>query len=537
MHALTPLKNGAALLFLFASVASLDVGLRDIDTKAALLLAVEPEDPKCFAETTRNLICFWQEDGPPEAYTLTYRYQSERQSSRCTVVAQRLGNQTRYLCELTSVQLFIPLDINVTMGDRVVFNRSLSIDQVFLLDPPGNLTVTRTEKPDQLLLSWLPPKVKYMDDVMMYEVSFWTPDFQLHKTKLVKGETEYQLKGLWPQTVYTARVRVKPDGLSYSGYWSAWTEPVAMETPPTEVDLLILLLSLVIFLILVLLSLTTLLSHHRFLLKKVWPLIPSPENKFPDLFTVYKGDFQEWLGQSNAHLWWSPGFFYVEDLTAPLEVLSEVRPAAHPGPSTVPPRAWPQVPADEEGEWQAGEEEEQQGHLDSEQWKAARDLWLSYNRASLAGPLESKDAYVILSPDCLQAGPQPQQGSEHDVSEEESPLQMLFSQSDPGTPTSSSSSARGSLRHSSGSASGDQPSLGTSSDLYNPSVGLLYPRTWPPKDSSYAYLTVADSGISMDYSPMGSSRTEVIYANEYKNHIPLTPNQLPLPCHTVPIGC
>lgn len=32
--------------------------------------------------------------------------------------------------------------------------------------------------------------------------------------------------------------------------------------------------------------------RYRFLLKKVWPDIPTPEHKFPGLLTVYEGDFK-----------------------------------------------------------------------------------------------------------------------------------------------------------------------------------------------------------------------------------------------------
>lgn len=33
------------------------------------------------------------------------------------------------------------------------------------------------------------------------------------------------------RTRYTFAIRVKPDGVSYKGYWSAWSEPVSLVTP------------------------------------------------------------------------------------------------------------------------------------------------------------------------------------------------------------------------------------------------------------------------------------------------------------------
>lgn len=45
-----------------------------------------------------------------------------------------------------------------------------------LLDPPANVTVSSTGQQGQLNVSWVPPPLKYMDDSMMYEVSYTTAD-------------------------------------------------------------------------------------------------------------------------------------------------------------------------------------------------------------------------------------------------------------------------------------------------------------------------------------------------------------------------
>ncbi|KAG5832849.1 hypothetical protein ANANG_G00295560 [Anguilla anguilla] len=300
--------------------------VQDFETKVALLTSVEQEDPKCFAEGMVDLTCFWEEDGhrAPDQYTFTYKYQNEN-SSACAVASQPAGGgRTRYFCRLSRVKHFVSLDLQVFRNGTPLHNRSLSIDLVFLLDPPANLTVTRTGKKGQLRLRWLPPSLKHMTDSMMYEVSYALAGSRMGKLEVVRGNTEFILHNLQAATRYDVRVRAKPDGLAYNGYWSAWTPSVSMETPPSDLDPLIIGLCLVISLILTLLSLSVFLSHRRFLWK-MWPLIPSPENQFPGLFTVYGGDFLEWLGQSNGWLQLRPGLFYQEAISDPLEVLSEAR--------------------------------------------------------------------------------------------------------------------------------------------------------------------------------------------------------------------
>lgn len=52
------------------------------------------------------------------------------------------------------------------------------------------------------------------------------------QVKMVQAGSGVILRGLQPGTKYEMRVRVKLDGISYSGYWSAWSESVFMETLP-----------------------------------------------------------------------------------------------------------------------------------------------------------------------------------------------------------------------------------------------------------------------------------------------------------------
>ncbi|KAG9338760.1 hypothetical protein JZ751_025196, partial [Albula glossodonta] len=260
--------------------------------------------------------------------------------------------------------------------------------------------------------------------------------------------------------------------------------PVSMETPPSDTDPLILSLCLIISIIIMLLSVSVLLSRGRFLLKKIWPLIPSPENKFPGLFTLYAGDFQAWLVHSSGGLGWRPEIFYLEELPALLEVLSE----ASLGPAIpariLPPRALYAAGAEGEDELEevrkthadlldSRKEEPQEPCLLDQLSPLPQDPLSPLERT----PLESKDAYVTLNP-----GPQhdSSQFPLDDVSEESLPLQVLFAS--PETPGSHSD--LGSLRQTSGSGRLSSQSSFESSHS-----------SWHPKSTGYAYLTIADSVI------------------------------------------
>lgn len=124
--------------------------------------------------------------------------------------------------------------------------------------------------------------------------------------------------------------------------------------------------------------------------------------------------------------------------------------------------------------------------------------------------LESQDTYVTINQNSKRAQGEVQRD---DSFEESLPLQVLFA------------SKGSSLMAASDSDIGSFPQSSRSGRLSSQS-SLEYPNhTWPPKGPGYTYMAVADSGVSMDYSPMSFSRITdmcngTINANEYKNDIP-----------------
>lgn len=46
------------------------------------------------------------------------------------------------------------------------------------------------------------------------------------------GRREQRVGALRGSTHYSVRVRARPDGLSYNGYWSPWSQPATAVTPP-----------------------------------------------------------------------------------------------------------------------------------------------------------------------------------------------------------------------------------------------------------------------------------------------------------------
>ncbi|XP_049600161.1 erythropoietin receptor isoform X2 [Syngnathus scovelli] len=282
-------------------VSSGNPGTRGFQKKVSLLLQEEPETPKCFAENKRDFDCFWEEDeeraGSVDQYSFTYTFETigvsnrKENGSKCPLSAHLTPTgKMLYMCHLNRTLMFVPMHIEIQRDGSLIHNRSLNVELSFLLDPPTNVTVSTTGQEGQLNVTWIPP-IRYWDDSLMYEVSYAMADSHVMQVEVVGASSRLILRSLQPSTMYKVRVRAKLDGMSYGGYWSLWSDPVFMETPPAEFNLLIVFLILTMSFILMVLSFTVLMSNRRFLRKKIWPTIPTPDGKFQGLFTDYGGDF------------------------------------------------------------------------------------------------------------------------------------------------------------------------------------------------------------------------------------------------------
>ncbi|XP_067416552.1 erythropoietin receptor [Emydura macquarii macquarii] len=309
----------------------------DFNVQAARLLSEEPQDLKCFTRYLEDLTCFWEISGPPSPpdYGFFYVVEGDAPQACNLSVARTPWNSTRFSCVFPpqDTPSFTNLHLSAYAGNRsnVLHARTIMVNKVVLLDPPSNLTARTAETPGQLALRWQPPSLRYLESSLHHEVAFAAEGAERQTVDIPDGRTECLILNLQSRTRYTLAVRVRPDGVSYRGYWSAWSAPVSV-VMPHDLDPLILSLSLILVLLLLLLALFALLTHRRFLKTKIWPAIPTPEHKFEGLFTLYKGNFQLWLGQRNVYLWWSGSPGYVEEQPSLLEVLSEGRDSKVEGP-------------------------------------------------------------------------------------------------------------------------------------------------------------------------------------------------------------
>ncbi|KAF6093588.1 erythropoietin receptor [Phyllostomus discolor] len=459
----------------------------NFESKAALLAAHGPEDLLCFTERLEDLVCFWEEAASPwvspDNYSFSYQLEGELWKPCRLHQALTARGVVRFWCSLPTADTssFVPLELRVTAASSGAprYHRVIQINEVVLLDPPAGLEARRADEGGQVILRWLPPPGAPMTSLIRYEVniSSGSASGSVQRVEILDGRTECVLSNLRRGTRYTFKVRARMAEPSFDGFWSSWSEPASLRTA-SDLDPLILTLSLILVLILLLLAVLALLSHRRTLKQKIWPGIPSPESEFEGLFTTHKGNFQLWLYQNDVCLWWSPCTPFAEDPPTPLEVLSE--------------RRWGVAQAVEPG---ADDEGPLLDLVDSE---------------------HAQDTYLVLDKWLLPRSPSiedpPQPGSGLDI------VAM-----DEGSEASSCSSILALKPEGASAASFEYTIL-------DPSSQLLCPRAPPPElpptppHLKYLYLVVSDSGISTDYSSGGSQgakgdSSNGPYSNPYENSL------------------
>ncbi|XP_040146360.2 erythropoietin receptor isoform X1 [Ictidomys tridecemlineatus] len=530
-HLRAPLWPRVSPLFLLLAGAALAPPLNlpnpKLESKAALLAARGSEDLLCFTERLEDLVCFWEEAASSRigSHNYSFFYQLEGEPRKPCHLHQEptARGAVRFWCSLPTADTssFVPLELQVTVASSgtVRYHRTIHINEVVLLDAPAGLLARQAEEGGHVVLRWFPPPGAPMTTQIRYEVDVSAGHGAggSQRVEILEGRTECVLSNLRGATRYTFAVRARMAEPSFGGFWSAWSEPVSLLTA-SDLDPLILTLSLILVLILLLLAVLALLSHRRALKQKIWPGIPSPESEFEGLFTTHKGNFQVgglvvppepgailplkkealaseqpvlllqlWLSQHDGCLWWNPCTPFTEDPPARLEVLSErcwgVTQAVEPGADDKGPLLEP-----------AGNEHTQDSYLVLDKWLLPQ----SPCSEDLSGPDGSVDTVAV----------------------------------DEGSEASSCSSALVLKPRQEGASAASFEYT-----ILDPSSQLLRPRALPPElpptppHLKYLYLVVSDSGISTDYSSGDSQGAQggsfdSPYSNLYENSPVPTPEPL-----------
>ncbi|KAG9473075.1 hypothetical protein GDO78_014707 [Eleutherodactylus coqui] len=297
-------------------------------------------NPFCFTVTLYDLTCFWESDtSNASRYEFNYHKSVTKVCSLLTVAAT--NGTWWHLCRfpVEVIDLFSLDPFNITVKDKwkgKSFSRTCTTEKVVYLEPIKNITVEEQREPLGLLITVNDAVIPMLSTSMIYEVKYASEESDVQKNKLfemVNGQEGLFLLDVLRRNLYTIGVRVKVGG-EYGGYWSQWTN-VHFQTS-NAVDALYVTLYVIAGLIPIVAVVLLITYQRRYLKRKMWPKIPSPEHHFKELYTTHKGNFKLWLDQTDAYLMWISRNIFHEGPISTLEVLSELPNLMPPPPSSAP---------------------------------------------------------------------------------------------------------------------------------------------------------------------------------------------------------
>ncbi|XP_073510381.1 erythropoietin receptor [Phyllobates terribilis] len=299
--------------------------------------------PLCFTTTIFDLTCFWG-SGRSDSSSYTFHYKLDGETETCKLKTVAAHNGTWWhVCQFPvgKVALYSADPYHVTVTDNwenSSFRRNCRPEDVVYLEPIVNIIVKEQSKPLGLLIIFEVTNISMLSNSMMYEVRYTRDESSVPKTErfqkvpVQQGYVKLFLYGVIKGAEYTLSVRAKADEF-YDGYWSHWADDVHIKISNVDVQYIILYVICGLIPVAAIILITT--CQRRFLKKKVWPKVPSPEHHFKELYTTHKGNFKLWLDQTDSYLMWISRNIYHEGPISTLEVLSEL-PIPPPLPSTPP---------------------------------------------------------------------------------------------------------------------------------------------------------------------------------------------------------
>ncbi|XP_041428620.1 cytokine receptor common subunit gamma isoform X2 [Xenopus laevis] len=248
------------------------------------------------------MTCMWNKDGLSfENYSLYYWYNSDgvKAAAPCAHYLQERGINIGCWFNSSAVRTFSTFNVRLNSSKQEHKQLFRNLQDLVKLEPPVKLHVENTSDLE-LLLSWEPSR-GFRLLCFTYQVKYRSLASDSWTVKNVTS-TQFSLPSYSRDKLYTFHVRSKLSDLCASAVlWSEWSVGVSWgrndTIPITETSLPIIAIISVGFSIAFFCVLAMLIRTERIWVILV-PQIPNPEKGLQDLYKMYDGDFQEWIGVS-----------------------------------------------------------------------------------------------------------------------------------------------------------------------------------------------------------------------------------------------
>ncbi|KAM9358421.1 thrombopoietin receptor [Symphorus nematophorus] len=207
---------------------------------ADILLLKDEPNPKCFTRTEEDFTCFF-ETADSRTYDLFYVLRIHGKS-RCEMSSQRTEEATfLHICSFPKDRVYLfdeyYLEVVERSTNTILYNRTVSVEDHSLLDPPYNVSLQKNGQAGQLQVSWKSNVDIYRTNYMKYMIRYSCKGLGEKKKEAKEGDI---LDSLVPGEEVQVQVSAKCGMNQKAGHWSSWSDPAQAVVPQSADDISLL---------------------------------------------------------------------------------------------------------------------------------------------------------------------------------------------------------------------------------------------------------------------------------------------------------
>ncbi|XP_046901195.1 interleukin-7 receptor subunit alpha isoform X2 [Hypomesus transpacificus] len=230
-----------------------------------------------------NLTCLLSEEEEVEVVTLCWFSEPGSQKTIC-LEESRPGKDVTF----SNLEMLTVYNLTYRLMGGSVTKQKIELKKIVKPKTPWVVNTTYVPGSDTHLIQiGTPYKNDYLSQKLQFELEIWSAD-SLPLTPTISYQ-DYTIEGeyLKKNTLYHIRVRAKPIGDYFKGFWSEWSPSVSFTTYREDLrwdqPVLMYILSLA-FVILLLLTMTAVFFWRKRIKSLIWPSIPHPKHTLVHLY-------------------------------------------------------------------------------------------------------------------------------------------------------------------------------------------------------------------------------------------------------------
>ncbi|XP_054459285.1 thrombopoietin receptor isoform X2 [Anoplopoma fimbria] len=166
-------------------------------------------------------------------------YSTRLTEKRCEMSVQRTEVGTLlHICSFpgSDVLLFVETHLKLVEHNTntILYNRTVSVEDHFLLDSPFNVSLHQNGQAGQLQVAWHTKVPKYFEDDVMYMIRYSSKGLA---EKIKETKEGIILDSLVPGEEVEVQVTMRCALKSNAGHWSSWSHPVRAVVPQSAEDI------------------------------------------------------------------------------------------------------------------------------------------------------------------------------------------------------------------------------------------------------------------------------------------------------------